>query len=55
MFDIIIIKLALFDLDLTLLDSSKIVVEGINYACEKLIIQKLAKEEIYKKLNIYFP
>ena len=49
------IKCILFDLDFTLIDPSKIVIDGINYACEKLNISKLTKEEIYKKTKYILP
>ena len=49
------IKCILFDLDFTLVDSSNIVIEGINYSCEKLNIPKLTKEEIYSKTKFILP
>ena len=49
------IKCILFDLDFTLIDPSDIVINGINYACEKLSIQKLSKEEIYNKTKYILP
>ena len=49
------IKCILFDLDFTLIDPSQIVIDGINYACEKLNISKLTQEEIYKKTKYILP
>ena len=49
------IKSFLFDLDFTLIDPSNIVIDGINFACEKLNIRKLTKEEIYSKTKYILP
>ena len=49
------IKTIIFDLDFTLFDSSDIVVDGINYSCEKLNIAKLSRKEIYEKTKFKFP
>lgn len=49
------IKTIIFDLDFTLFDSSDIVVDGINYSCEKLQIKKLTRKEIYYKTRFKFP
>ena len=49
------INTIIFDLDFTLFDSSDIVVDGINYSCEKLQIKKLKREEIYQKTKFKLP
>jgi NDP-sugar pyrophosphorylase family protein len=49
------IKTIIFDLDFTLFDSSDIVVDGINYSCEKLNIAKLSRKEIYENTKFKFP
>ena len=49
------IKAILFDLDFTLIDPSNIVIDGINFALDKLSVKKLTKDDIYNRTKYIFP